>query len=522
MPLDIAKFTAAVPSRGRSLSPEQQRPELSQRSQLEREPRQRPAAPSAESRPQHSTTDARSGREREALERSAAGRRVGAGEAQEFRRSLASSSQGDPAPRSALNEGSPEAVPGQLVIAPADRDAEGEIALSLLLPAALGEDAAAQIQWDVTTLGVDEAAALLPQQLVQPRVDHRENGKTAPSTDPLVMLPPSLAAKDEQTDLPRALLPEGQEAVVLVEVEGQTVPVTLQVLPQVQTPTTVEAIPLSTTGQPMEIAALAEMPSQHVSAAQALSALGVVNPVASNQVGMPAAADLTQQQVMQLGGVKSGQGVQLAAAPAPVAELAAAALPPADAESPQALPQLSSSSSPTAQALAESMRPVPTPQGNQAAHAEAAERAVQQQVSRAIVQQMANGDRTLTLRLTPPDLGTVRIELVETRGLITVRFHVEDDSVRQALERQLPQLRQDLRAGDAPIAQVRLEDGSNPWHQGQQQHGSGAGNGPGGSRQGPAFSLDGGFAEEEIAEDHTRPVRGLGGQVSDEAVDARA
>ena len=150
---------------------------------------------------------------------------------------------------------------------------------------------------------------------------------------------------------------------------------------------------------------------------------------------------------------------------------------------------------------------------------------MQQQVSRAIVQQIANGDRTLSLRLTPPQLGTVRIELVESRGHISVRFQAEDDNVRQALERQLPQLRQDLRAADAPVASVRMENQSQAWHQGQQQN-----QGQFQQQQqqysqrnrGQTFSLDGGFAVEESAAvvEDVRPA--AASVVSDDLVDATA
>ena len=192
----------------------------------------------------------------------------------------------------------------------------------------------------------------------------------------------------------------------------------------------------------------------------------------------------------------------------------------------QALPTANTNT--TGQISIQNMRPVAETASAQQALAappsEEAERAVQQQVSRAIVQQMANGDRTLSLRLTPPQLGTVRIELVESRGHISVRFQAEDDNVRQALERQLPQLRQDLRAADAPVASVRMESQSQAWHQGQHQHqGQFQQQQQSEQRnQGQTFSLDGGFAPDESAEaiDDTRPV--AASVVSDDLVDTRA
>ena len=43
---------------------------------------------------------------------------------------------------------------------------------------------------------------------------------------------------------------------------------------------------------------------------------------------------------------------------------------------------------------------------------------------------LTDGQRSLTLRLTPPELGTVRIEIVEQAGRLSVRLGAEDDSVR--------------------------------------------------------------------------------------------
>ena len=153
-----------------------------------------------------------------------------------------------------------------------------------------------------------------------------------------------------------------------------------------------------------------------------------------------------------------------------------------------------------------------------------AERAVEHQIKRALIQQMANGDRSMTLRLTPPHLGTVRIEIVEQRGMLTVRFSAEDDRVRQALERQLPQLRQDLRASDAPVSSVRMDDHQSGWQHDQQQRQQHAQE-RNGSHSGGRFRLD----DEEVDSDgnsadtaSTAPSASLGGSVSESAVDARA
>jgi flagellar hook-length control protein FliK len=51
---------------------------------------------------------------------------------------------------------------------------------------------------------------------------------------------------------------------------------------------------------------------------------------------------------------------------------------------------------------------------------------------------------SVTLRLTPPELGTVRIELALMQGTVNARFHTETESVRQLLTEQLAQLRAGL------------------------------------------------------------------------------
>ena len=117
----------------------------------------------------------------------------------------------------------------------------------------------------------------------------------------------------------------------------------------------------------------------------------------------------------------------------------------------------------------------------------AMDKAVGKQIERSIVQQLQNGQKVLQVRLTPPELGTVRVEIIEQNGRMSVRLQAEDDSVRHSLEKVLPQLRNDIRAGNAPIAEIQLTDHSlfmNQRHAQQQQQQRR-------QRQGaPQFSLD--------------------------------
>ena len=160
--------------------------------------------------------------------------------------------------------------------------------------------------------------------------------------------------------------------------------------------------------------------------------------------------------------------------------------------------------------------PVPTPET-------APDRALAQQVSRAIIQQTADGQRVMQLRLTPPELGTVRIELVEHRGVLQIRLGAEDDGVRAALERALPGLRQDMRSANAPIAGLELVDQHLEFFQHHHGHGDAQSpddhDRPGHGNNGQRFSL------EALPEDQQAPRRhtpDLHVRISDDAVDALA
>jgi flagellar hook-length control protein FliK len=140
------------------------------------------------------------------------------------------------------------------------------------------------------------------------------------------------------------------------------------------------------------------------------------------------------------------------------------------------------------------------------------ERIVVQQVTRALVRRNENGDRSLVIRLTPPELGTVRVEITERDGQLTARLHADDPAVRQALDRLLPQVRSDLRSADSPLQQISLEtsgnsgqapdgrgfDGRGSPQQSPQQRSDQAGNNPRGRRgERAVFSLNGGVAPVE-------------------------
>jgi flagellar hook-length control protein FliK len=132
-------------------------------------------------------------------------------------------------------------------------------------------------------------------------------------------------------------------------------------------------------------------------------------------------------------------------------------------------------------------------QANAAAQADpgnAVEKAVANQVSRGLMHVNEAGQRVLTIRLTPPELGTVRVDVIERSGAITAHLHAEDDGVRVALERFLPQIRQDLRANDAPIRDIVL---ANPYNNNANNPNRGffGQNKQRAPADGPVFAIDG-------------------------------
>ncbi len=106
--------------------------------------------------------------------------------------------------------------------------------------------------------------------------------------------------------------------------------------------------------------------------------------------------------------------------------------------------------------------PVVAPSANQAVAQlpNPVERIVAHQVVRAVARHPEGGDRSLVIRLTPPELGTVRVEIQERDGQLTARLHADDPAVRQALDRLLPQMRSDLRLSDAPLQQITVSSGT--------------------------------------------------------------
>ena len=140
------------------------------------------------------------------------------------------------------------------------------------------------------------------------------------------------------------------------------------------------------------------------------------------------------------------------------------------------------------------------------------DKAMASQVSRATLQQISDGQRSLTLRLTPPELGTVKIEIVQSNAGMQVKLSAEDDGVRASLERALPSLRQELR-DTSTVREVQVADQHLDFNkdQQQQQQARKENNEPDQEQHGPRFSLDGDMqlpeqVELEMKPDYDRPA----------------
>ena len=152
-------------------------------------------------------------------------------------------------------------------------------------------------------------------------------------------------------------------------------------------------------------------------------------PVVPEEPGLPVSASMIPPG--QPGeAAQAGAGQLVASGLSAASVLATSVLAPAPAESPPA--------------------PLPNP----------VERAVAHQVSRALNRLPGGGDKSLVIRLTPPELGTVQVELRERDGGLVVILRAEDPAVQKALERLVPQLRSDIQQGDRTVVSVQTDDRS--------------------------------------------------------------
>ena len=96
-------------------------------------------------------------------------------------------------------------------------------------------------------------------------------------------------------------------------------------------------------------------------------------------------------------------------------------------------------------------------------------------LARGLQNAVQQGGGAVTLRLTPPEMGTVRIELELHGARVNAQFHAQTDSARQMLTQQLSQLRQALESQGLTVerlgAQTMLSSTSQANSQQTQQQG---------------------------------------------------
>jgi len=80
----------------------------------------------------------------------------------------------------------------------------------------------------------------------------------------------------------------------------------------------------------------------------------------------------------------------------------------------------------------------------------------------------------VTLRLHPPELGVVRIELAMTDGQVRAAFHVEHESVRTLLNHQIHQLRHALESQGLVVERLIVH--TTPWNNTSTQEEQGGAN----------------------------------------------
>ena len=115
----------------------------------------------------------------------------------------------------------------------------------------------------------------------------------------------------------------------------------------------------------------------------------------------------------------------------------------------------------------------------------------------------------ITLRLTPPEMGTVRIQMTMQGGNVSAQFHAETDSARSLLTQQLGQLRSSLESQGLTVDRLGVQGMNNSSNssglqqqnaQSQQNQAEADGRSRGGQQQQP----NGGNGNAEAQEDRLR------------------
>lgn len=346
-----------------------------------------------------------------------------------------------------------------------------------------------------------------------------------PAVLPLVQPPVDPLADLDRSET-AALLAPGTSSIQTLLPSGMPAPATAgDLLGQTGEAATAptSALPTATAATPNPLTQ-GEAPSTGSSASDAAALASLAPSVVAPTATTAADADESQDDQapsaaptdIDLDGLAARSQPAMAPVPAaPAPEADAVQAPDTDASAITAAPPRTAD---LASSPRQDIAPTATTSTRPQAEPNPAERALANQVVRAVLRHDAEGGRSLVLRLTPPELGTVRVEIVERAGTLSARISSDDQGVRNALERALPLMRQELRGSDAPVRDVSLAD---TWFGDAARRGRN-GHESSGRRQrddGDAtFSVDGLPPAAAAA----LPIHRLGGLVADGRVDARA
>ena len=126
-----------------------------------------------------------------------------------------------------------------------------------------------------------------------------------------------------------------------------------------------------------------------------------------------------------------------------------------------------------------------------------------ERLARDIGEHFRVGEQQAVLRLEPPELGKVKIDLRIEGGQLHVRIAAEGQESQALIEHHLPELHQALCAGQIDVGAVRVSQGE--WNPG----GGLAQNfnqSPQGRQESPRDVVSFGVADEAITESSAQPV----------------
>ncbi|UCD52091.1 MAG: flagellar hook-length control protein FliK [Phycisphaerales bacterium] len=148
---------------------------------------------------------------------------------------------------------------------------------------------------------------------------------------------------------------------------------------------------------------------------------------------------------------------------------------------------------------------------------------VGEQILDSVQAALVRADKQVTVRLNPPELGSVTVRFQEDEGQITGVLEVSKDQTRQEVEQALPQVVRGLQEAGVPVWRLEVVVGDQPegdqdreplpkeaWGQqeGSEQHNSQAGDSPAGRRSTWAAAQQSPLEVDEIRQGHIDTAQG--------------